>query len=797
MSLSLNSESCSTVASGDASRQGPTTAQNQEFLAFFLSARSDRATLSWPILLQIGLAVWGACVLTYVALGVMLSVVPRGVAPGISVAVGVAVFAICLRRARRDVTRANRTTALSRALLDANRECLKWLDADGRMVRISEYGARLMEASGPEQLAGSNWLGFWSNEDAIAAHNAFHGAMNGARTAFKGSCATTSGIPKVWHSRLIPIEDGKGGVDGIICASMDMTQEEELAAALRARETLMSEMEAHVGLCFYSYSADFTGFHHISAGCASVFGLDAQTFRESPQAWMDLVLPEDLPQLKSAMGRISESKISQKALYRIRRSNGDVRWIQSTGSPVLDSAGNVARIVGISEDITAEQDRLVELDRLAFTDSLTGLANRAALMRRIDEDCRKKAPFALMFVDLDRFKVLNDTLGHTAADRLLRSLSRIISAALPPGAFLARLGGDEFAVLIEGERDKERLADIARGALGALVQADQARRAGTITASIGISVFPDNGANRETLLTSADIAMYAAKKAGRNGYRFADKDSSERIVDFELERDLPAALARKQFQLHYQAIHEPRTLEVRSVEALIRWRHPKRGLVSPGVFIPILEESGFITEVGAWVMDDALRQLSQWRRGGARSLGVSVNVSARQLRDAAIVDVVDSALRRHALPPSTLQLELTESALMDDPSLAQSTLGALKKLGVRIAIDDFGTGYSSLRYLADFAPDCVKIDRSFIARLEQDKATRSIVSGIIQMSHTLGMSVIAEGVEETAQLESLRRAECDFVQGFLLSRPVAPEDMSGLSIAAQAVDDRLRSPASA
>lgn len=785
MSYLLDPESSCTAAGRDDSRRDPRSAQNQQFLSFFLSTRSAGATLPASKCLQLGFAAWGIGVLTYLALAAFA---PKAAALCAAVAIGMIAFAIGVRRECRSVARQNAATALASALLDANRECLKLLDGEGRMVRISEYGAEIMAASGPEQLAGANWLGFWSDDDAIAAREAFNAAMKGARTAFKGSCPTTAGEPKVWHSRLIPIGDGKGAVKGILCASLDVTQEADLAAALREKNTLMSEMEAHAGLCFYSYSADFVNFHYISVGCKSVFGLDAQEFRESPQAWMTLVLPEDLPHLTAAMRRISEAKAGQKALYRIRRRDGNVRWIQSTGSPVLDNAGRVVRIVGISEDVTAEQNRLVELDHLAFTDSLTGLANRAALMRRIDARCDKKVPFALMFIDLDRFKVINDTLGHTAADRLLRSVSKSIRSALPANTILARLGGDEFAVLIDGAQDMERLADIAREVLGALARADRSLRAGKITASIGISKFPENGTNREALLTSADIAMYAAKKAGRNGYRFADKDSSERIVVFELERDLPAALAKKQFQLHYQAIHDPGTLEIRSVEALIRWRHPKRGLVSPGVFIPILEESGFIIEVGAWVMDDALRQLAQWRQAGARSLGVSVNVSARQLRDAAIVEVVDKALHRYALPPSALQLELTESALMDDPGLAQQTLLALKRLGVRIAIDDFGTGYSSLRYLADFAPDSVKIDRSFIMGLEHDQATRSIVSGIIQMSHTLGISVTAEGVEEATQLELLKHAQCDLVQGFLLSKPVAAEEVLGLSINEKCID---------
>ncbi|WP_244817543.1 bifunctional diguanylate cyclase/phosphodiesterase [Caballeronia sp. Lep1P3] len=762
--------------------------QNQGFLAFFLALRARGAALPLTSIAQHALAALGA----YVAVFFALAAISREAAFGVAAAAAAMVLVLGLRHAQQAAARAKATGALAKALLDANRECLKLLDSNGRMVRISEYGAQLMHAANPEALAGADWLGFWSGDDARAARTALEGALAGSRTAFTAACPTTAGIPKVWESRLIPIDDGKGGVFGVLCASLDVTAEAALIADLRAKDALMSEMEAHVSLCFYSYSADFSFFHHVSAGCASVFGLDAASLRKRPQAWMDLVLADDRPHVEAAMRLIAENATGGRMQYRIRRPGGDVRWIRSTGYPVIDEGGKVARIVGISEDITAEHERLAELDRLAFSDSLTGLANRGALVRRIEERCAQSEAFALMFIDLDRFKVLNDTLGHTAADRLLRSLSETISATLPADAFLARLGGDEFAVLVEGAEDKERLAQIARNILGALLGTRQsAGLRAFVTASIGISVYPENGADPETLLTSADIAMYAAKKAGRNGFRFADKDATERIVDFELERDLPAALANNQFILHYQAIHEPRTLEVHSVEALIRWRHPTRGLVSPGVFIPILEESGFISEVGAWVLDDALRQLAQWRRAGAVALGVSVNVSARQLRDSDIVDVVRGALRRHQLPASSLQLELTESALMENAALAQRTLSSLKALGVRIAIDDFGTGYSSLRYLADFAPDSLKIDRSFVARLENDDATRNIVSGIIQMSHALGVSVTGEGVEEPAQLDLLRRAQCDFVQGFLLSRPVASERVLGLSAIAAVERERV------
>ncbi|KIG10898.1 putative bifunctional diguanylate cyclase/phosphodiesterase [Caballeronia concitans] len=757
-------------------------ARNQGFLAFFLATRK-RSIASLPLasIAQIFSAAAGAWALAWFA----LSSVSEEAAFCIGAGACVLTLLLGLRHARRELARANATAALARALLDANRECLKLIGPDGRMLRISEHGAEIMQASSPEQLAGANWLGFWSGDDARAARTAFDAAMSGSRASFVGACPTTAGVPKTWQSRLIPIDDGRGGVRDILCASLDVTQEAELAADLRAKELLMSEMEAHVGLCFYSYSADYSYFHHVSAGCASVFGIEAKVLRERPQAWVELVLPDDRPELLATMQRITQSKDGGRARYRIEHPVNGVRWIQSTGYPILDANGNVVRVVGISEDVTVEHERLAELDRLAFSDSLTGLANRGALVLKIEERCQRNAAFALMFIDLDRFKVLNDTLGHTAADRLLKSLSELIQAALPPDALLARLGGDEFAVLIDDAADKTRLARIAKDILAALARSGEPSRADAfVTASIGISVFPENGADHETLLTSADIAMYAAKKAGRNGFSFADANSTERIVDFKLERDLPAALANRQFLLHYQAIHEPRTLEVRSVEALIRWKHPTRGLVSPGVFIPILEESGFINEIGAWVMDEALRQLALWRHAGARSLGVSVNVSSRQLRDEAIVEVVNDALHRYELPASSLEVELTESALMENPARAQRTLSALKALGVRIAIDDFGTGYSSLRYLADFSPDTLKIDRSFVARLQDDRATQSIVGGIIQMARALGVSVTAEGVEQTVQLEFLRDAACDRVQGFLLSQPVAPEKVLGLSIAA-------------
>ncbi|WP_410843139.1 putative bifunctional diguanylate cyclase/phosphodiesterase, partial [Paraburkholderia sp.] len=666
-------------------------------------------------------------------------------------------------------------TSLAGALLDANREWVSLIGLDGRLLRMSEYGACLIDADSPAQLTGAQWLSFWNDADCAPAATAFAGALAGHRTSFRGLSRTATGQPKWWDSRLTPVKNNAGRVVAVVGAALDVTNQTDLLAQLQAKNELVSEMEAHTPVVFYTYSADFKSFHYVSAGSSKVFGIEPHELQLNPTAWMDLVFEEDLPLLRAEMHRIVSQSVEGRAEYRIRKTDGSIRWLRSTGYPVLASDGTVLRIIGTAEDITGEQERIATLDKLAFTDSLTGLANRAALFREMEERCAVRAPFGLMFVDLDRFKVLNDTLGHVAADRLLKGIGAVIKAALPPDAYVARLGGDEFAVLIGSIADKAGLESLAQALLTELSRSGRNDSAGTfVTASIGISLYPEHGVHHEALLTSADVAMYAAKKAGRNCFMFAGKEAAETIDDFALERDVPEALASNQFLLHYQTIHEPRTLSVHSTEALIRWKHPRRGLIPPGVFVPILEETGFIAEIGSWVLDHALGQLAHWRRLGAGNLGMSVNVSARQLRGDAIVWEVDRALKKFGVPPALLEIELTETALMENPDRAQKVIAALKSLGVRIAIDDFGTGHSTLKYLADFAPDTLKIDRSFTSKLVSDPATQSIVEGIVGLSRKLGIKVVAEGVEEQQQLDILRGVKCDFVQGFFLCRPQAP-----------------------
>ncbi|MEM5371397.1 EAL domain-containing protein [Paraburkholderia azotifigens] len=761
-------------------RAANSSQQDQHFLSLLLDAWSSRRPVG-----PVGFAISVATGIGTGTAGIALQMALRGAvsAPfSAQVAIGATVGAIAMIATRQRLAaqkaRHAAAMALASSFLDASRDCLKLLDLQGHMLRINDYGATLMEASSPVQLAGADWLSFWKGGDHDAAMTAFASALNGTPASFRGSCTTTTGQPKWWDSQLIPVKDHGGKVVAVICASLDISNQTQLLQQLRVKSELMSEMEAHVQLVFFSYSANFEYFHYITAGSSNVFGIEPEEFMRDPNAWRELVVPEDRATLQAEMARILAESTEGRVQYRIRKADGSVRWLRSTGYPVIGDDGDVLRIVGITEDVTVEQERIAELDRLAYTDSLTGLANRAALLREIENRCAAGKPFGLMFVDLDRFKVLNDTLGHLAADHLLRHVSGIIRRSLPDDAYVARLGGDEFAVLIGSVVDQPGLEALAKALLGGLSENRLENRAGAfITASIGISMYPEHGSGHDALLSSADVAMYAAKKTGRNGYQFAGKEAARTIGDFELERDVPEALATNQFFLHFQTIHEPHSLAVHSAEALIRWQHPVRGLISPGDFIPLLEETGFVEDVGVWVLDHALRQLAAWRQAGAMNLGVSVNVSARQLGSERIVREVDRALKQYGIPPGKLEIELTETALMKNPKQAQKSIVELKRLGVRIAIDDFGTGYSSLMYLADFEPHTLKIDRHFTSKIEHDPTTQTIVEGIIGLARKLGIKVIAEGVEETAQLDILRQVNCDYVQGYLLSQPQAPEGL--------------------
>jgi diguanylate cyclase (GGDEF)-like protein len=380
-----------------------------------------------------------------------------------------------------------------------------------------------------------------------------------------------------------------------------------------------------------------------------------------------------------------------------------------------------------------------------------------------------------MFIDLDRFKPINDSLGHAVGDVLLKEVSQRLVNQLRVGDTICRIGGDEFVVVLP---EVKRSSDVAQVAQKLIEQVSQPamvdERELAVTCSVGIAVFPDDGNEAETLIRNADAAMYHAKELGRANYQFfteqMNQAASRRLT---LEADLRRALGRDELRLHYQRIVDADTGKVTGHEALVRWQHPERGLVPPGEFIQIAEESGLILKIGEWVLREACR----WAHslGADRGLQIAVNLSARQFNDPKLSQMVTQALKSSGLPPKLLELEITESLAMSHSDITLTTLKRLKRLGVSIAIDDFGTGYSSLAYLKRFPVDKVKIDRTFVAEIPGDREHGAIVSAIVALAHALDIAVIAEGVEEEKQRDFLKRCGCDYIQGYLIGRPADAE----------------------
>jgi len=421
-----------------------------------------------------------------------------------------------------------------------------------------------------------------------------------------------------------------------------------------------------------------------------------------------------------------------------------------------------------------------QLSHQALHDALTGLPNRILVFDRAKQMLararRAQAPVAALYVDIDNLKYVNDTYGHAAGDELLQVVGARLSGAIRESDTAGRLGGDEFAVLVEPSLDAtpelvaERLLDV----LHQPIELAAARgRTVSITASIGITY--GHHATAEELLRDADLALYEAKAAGKNSYTVFDSRMRTGVQDrLELERDLEEALAAEQFVLLYQPIFDLEAETMTGVEALIRWHHPTHGIIPPDKFIPIAEDSGLIVPIGRWVLDTACAQAAAWHRQG-HPLGMSVNVSARQLEHDNLLDEVHEALHVTGLDPDSLTLEITETALMRDSVAAAQRLRKLKMLGVRIAIDDFGTGYSSLAYLRQFPVDALKIDRSFISGIaESRESSNALIHTLVQLGKTLGIKTLGEGIEDQAQLQRLQREQCDLGQGFLFARPLEP-----------------------
>lgn len=468
------------------------------------------------------------------------------------------------------------------------------------------------------------------------------------------------------------------------------------------------------------------------------------------------------------------------------RCDGVELAIETSAAPIHDRQGGVIGAVMVAHDVTVARELSHKLARLALHDSLTDVPNRTLLSDRLDQAMmrahRAGTSVAVLYIDLDRFKHINDSLGHTIGDQLLRSVAERLQTCVRSSDTVSRQGGDEFIVLLA---DVVHPHDAALCAEKIILALDAPHRITghdlRITASIGIATFPGDAADAQTLLRNADFAMYQAKYTGRNNYQFFRPEMNANAIERQsVETDLRQAVARREFVLHYQPKVDLETGAVVGVEALIRWHRPRHGMVLPARFIPVAEESGLILPIGRWVLDTACRQARAWQEDGLAPISIAINVSAVELRGKDFLANVQQILEHTRLEPRFLELELTETFMMQDWKSTAEILRALKGLGVRIALDDFGTGYSSLSYMKRFPIDALKIDQSFVRDMTTDSDDAGIVSAVIEMGRSLNMRVVAEGVQTREQLQFLKDRHCPEGQGFYFAPPAPAEQLMSL-----------------
>jgi len=580
-----------------------------------------------------------------------------------------------------------------------------------------------------------------------------------------------------------PIIDDDGTLFGAVMVFRDITARREMENLLReSEERFHSSFEmAAIGMALVSLDGAFL---QVNNALCDTFGYGRA---ELLSGSLRMLLPEgEHPLLDQCLRQLlaDERPTFQIELECTHKTAGKRVWTLWSASLVRGPDGVpqyfIVQVQNISNRKYAEQ----QLIYLANHDPLTGLLNRdqfhARLTQALSAARRHGSKLALMFLDLDRFKLINDTLGHRLGDLLLQATSDRLKSTVRGNDVLARLGGDEFIVLLNDITHSDDVARIAQKTIDILTQPFTLEGNDlVVTASVGISVFPDDGKDSHTLLMNADTAMYLAKERGKNNYQFYTLAMTERSLErMTVERGLRRALAERELRLHFQVQIDSVSGLATGAEALVRWQHPEWGLVYPDRFITVAEETGLIVQVGAWVLREACLQAKAWIENGGPFASVAVNVSARQFLEANLFQTVRDILSETGLNPNALELEITESAVMQNPESTLQVLRQFQALGVRLSIDDFGTGYSNLTYLYRFPVQSVKIDRSFVIGLADDGSSKTLVRAIVALAHELRLSVVVEGVETAEQLAFLTAQGCDSLQGYLFSRPVSAEQFS-------------------
>ncbi len=591
----------------------------------------------------------------------------------------------------------------------------------------------------------------------------------------------------VWvQSSVSLVRDSQGAPSHFVSMFQDITRRKDVEQKLKETETRYRTLVEQIPTVTYTIEAENSTLTYVSPQHEAIFGYTPEECMAYPEHWIDTLHPDDHERVLAEDERSEATGEPFRAEYRQLAKDGRVVWVRDEAVLVRDEAGRPLYWQGVQYDITERKNLEERLRHRAFHDPLTGLPNRTLFLelsqKALTRAGRDRGSVAVLFVDLDNFKTVNDSLGHEAGNDLLMLVAEILRSCVRPDDTIARLFGDEFAILLENVGGAAEVARIANRLTESLrVPFRLNGRDVFVSASIGIDYGSTGQSDPEELLRNADLAMYASKSKGKSRYEFFAPSLKARVLErMDLENDLHQAVEREELVVHYQPIVSLETGEIESLEALARWRHPERGLVPPNVFVPIAEQTSLIMTIGRWVLREASRQARGWQEKLGKDLlpSISVNLSPAQLLSHP--EFVIETLQEAGLEPSLLRLEITERVVVSDTEVAVGKIERLREMGIKFVLDDFGTGYSCLNYLKWLPADLLKIDRSFVEGLAENRRDAAIVSGTITLAHELGLRVVAEGVEFPEQLTELRQMGCDLVQGNHFSEPISGEQVLAL-----------------
>jgi diguanylate cyclase (GGDEF)-like protein/PAS domain S-box-containing protein len=678
--------------------------------------------------------------------------------------------------------------SLIRSIAEASHDPLVVFDA-GRQVALCNAAALRLIGSSADEVVGQPLCRVLAGIDCRDCPHAAGGrCLHAARPAASADPGATPGnVGSPWT--LHPLHSSCGALTGGFCTHQASRWSEDVERQLRHSERRFRDFVECASDWFWETDRDLC-YSYLSERYQDATGLPPESRLGHRRGDFRLAGPDDGDWL-SHLADLEARRPFRDFAFAFLDAGGARRVAKVSGRPVFDDNGAFSGYRGVGRDITAEVEAEKQIRFLAQHDPLTGLPNRSLLKDRLNQVVatarRMRRKLAVHCIDLDDFKIVNDTLGHAAGDALLRETARRMRENCREMDTVARLGGDEFTVVQAETHAWEDAQTLARRLIQVLSEPIEICGEQIYCgASIGISLFPDDGTEADELLRRADLALYKAKAGGRNNFCFFLPSMNDEVRERRaIEDDLREAMKRNGLQLHYQPQIDLSTGRLIGLEALLRWQHPTRGLVPPSTFVPIAERSGLILKIDRWVLREACAQAKRWLDEGLNAGRVAVNLSALQLARPDLVDQLAATLAETQLAPDQLEIEITESVLLTDTDAVAQTLAAVHRMGVRLAVDDFGTGYSSLTYLRRFPVQKVKIDQSFVRNLNTDADNASIARAIISLGHSLGLQVVAEGVETREQINYLRNAGCDQAQGYFIAKPMSAAACGTFLVSAQ------------